>query len=271
MPKKVWNWVGIGCVLALFCASCLSTVESVAASLPQAPKGSTKRPVVTNAEAISALKDALKVGIQSAADRLSARDGYFGDVLVKILLPEEAKPIIDNLKKIPKGRELVDDVVLRLNRAAESAAAEAVPIFTDVIMSMTIADGIKIVKGGNRAATEYLRSRTWNSLRDLYRPKVDAALAKPLIAGVSAKKSWTTLTTAYNRAGQVANSAAALAGKKKPMPPVEVDLATYATEKALEGLFLKVGDEEEKIRKNPLGYASSMIKKVFGALKNGLL
>jgi hypothetical protein len=100
---------------------------------------------------------------------------------------------------------------------------------------------------------------------------VDAALAKPLVSDISAKKSWETLSTSYNKAGTVVNNAARLAGKKDPMPPVTVDLSSYATNRALDGLFLKIGEEEEKIRQNPLGYASGMIQKVFGALKKGLL
>jgi len=248
-------------------ASCLSTLEALAGGYGAAPQKET----ITNADAIAAMKDALKEGISSASGTLSAPDGYFGDAVLKIMLPPEAKPIVDSVGKIPQGQKYIDDVVLRLNRSAEEAAKEVVPIFVDAITGMTVADGFAIIKGHDRSATEYLEAKTRPALLELYRPKVDAALAKPLLMNISAKKSWETLSVSYNKVGQVANAAASLAGKTPPMPAVEVDLATYATNRALDGLFLKIGEEERKIRSNPLAYASSMIKKVFGALKNGLL
>jgi hypothetical protein len=117
--------------------------------------------------------------------------------------------------------------------------------------------------------TEYLKSKTYSKLVSLYKPKVSSALNKPLVLNVSANKAWTNLTTSYNTVGAVPNKAAKLIGQKEPFPEVEVDLATYATEKALDGLFIKIAEEEKNIRANPLDYASSMIKKVFGAVKSG--
>jgi L-alanine-DL-glutamate epimerase-like enolase superfamily enzyme len=267
---KKLNAIAMTALAVLACAalaSCLSTIESALGS----NAAGQKVPAVTNAEAVSALRDALKEGIQSASRQLSAKDGYFGDALLKILLPPEAKPMLDSVGKIPQGQKLIDDVVLRLNRSAEEAAKDVVPIFVDAIQAMTIQDGIAIVKGSERSATEYLESKTRSRLFELYRPKVDAALAKPLAMDVSARKAWETLSSAYNKAGSIANPAARLVGKKEPMPLVTVDLAAYATNKALDGLFAKIGEEEGKIRRDPLGYASAMIKKVFGALKDGLL
>jgi hypothetical protein len=267
--KETFVLTGI-LAIVLSLSSCVTDLESLvdSAGLGLSSPAAVK---VTNEDAIAALKDALKTGISSASAQLSATDGYFGNAALKILLPPEAKPLLDNLAKIPQGQKLIDDVVLRINRSAEDAAKDVVPIFVDAIKQMTIADGIAIVKGGDRAATAYLKEKTRAQLMNLYRPKVAAALAKPLVADISATKSWDVLTGTYNKVGKIPNQAARIAGKKEPMPPVTVDLATYATGKALDGLFLKIGDEEVKIRKNPLDYASSMIKKVFGALKNGLL
>ncbi len=256
-------------VISLTAASCPTTLESVASeALGKNGKKGTK---VTNEDAIAALREALVEGAKSASSTLSAENGYFGNELLKIMLPPEAKPMVNSISKIPQGKKLVNDVVLRLNRSAEEAAKDVVPIFRDAITSMTIGDGIAIVKGGDRAATDYLERKTRARLRDLYRPKVDSALAKPLVMGVSAKESWKTLSTAYNKAGTVANAAARIAGEKEPMPPVNVDLAGYATDKALDGLFHMIAVEEGKIRDNPLKYASNIIQKVFGALKKGLL
>lgn len=256
-------------LLSFTAASCPASLES--AAMDALGQGGRNQPKVTNADAIAALRDALVEGAVSASTILSAKDGYYGNEVLKILLPPEAQPMIDSISKIPRGKALVDDVVLRLNRSAEEAADEVVPIFKDAIMSMTITDGIAIVKGGDRAATDYLENKTRTNLHNLYRPKVDTALSKPLVAGISAKKSWNTLSTAYNKAGTYANTAAKLAGKEEPMPPLEVDLAGYATDKGLDGLFYMIAKEEGKIRENPFAYTSEVIQKVFDALKKGLL
>ena len=260
-------------VLVVFTTvSCLSTLNAVASSVlgsSSSSSSSTKKSAFTNAEAITAMKDALNEGIKSASANLSKKDGYFGNAALKILLPTEAQPILNTLNKIPGGQGLVDDVVLRLNRSAEESAKEVTDIFAQAIKEMTVADGIKIVTGNNTAATEYLKSKTYSKLVALYKPKVSSALNKPLVLNVSANKAWTNLTTSYNSIGAVPNKVAKLAGQKEPFPEVEVDLVTYSTEKALDGLFVKIAEEEKVIRKNPLNYASSMIQKVFGAVKSG--
>lgn len=249
-------------------SSCLSTdLTSFVSSFGNV----TSQEAFTNSEAIEAMKDALVEGITVSASELSTTDGYFGDSALKIFLPEEARVMVDNIGKIPGGQRLVDDVVLRLNRSAEEAAKDVVPIFTDVIKEMTVADGISIVCGGDNAATEYLREKTYDKLYNLYRPKMAGVLEKPLVAGISADKAWTTLSDKYNEIGEPVNFAAEVLGKEAPMPPVEVDLAGYATKKALDGLFVKIAEEEAVIRENPLNYASDMIQKVFGAVKAGLV
>lgn len=254
-------WVGL-------LSSCLSTDLNSFVSLLS---GSSSQEVFTNSEAIEAMKDALVEGITASAGELSSTDGYFGNAALKIFLPEEADVMVENIGKIPGGQRLIDDVVLRLNRSAEEAAKDVVPIFTDVIKGMTVADGISIVCGDDNAATEYLREKTYDRLYDLYRPKMAGVLEKPLVAGISADKAWSTLSDKYNEIGEPVNFAAELLGKEAPMPPVEVDLAGYATKKALDGLFAKIAEEEAVIRENPLNYASDMIQKVFGAVKAGLV
>ncbi len=258
-------------VLVVFTTvSCLSTLNAVASNvLGSSSSSSSKKSAFTNAEAISAMKDALNEGIKSASSNLSKKDGYFGNAALKILLPSEAQPILNTLNKIPGGQSLVDDVVLRLNRSAEESAKEVTAIFSQAIKEMTVSDGIKIVTGNSTAATDYLKSKTYSKLVALYKPKVSSALNKPLVLNISANKAWTNLTTAYNTVGAAPNKVAKLAGKTEPFPEVEVDLATYSTEKALDGLFVKIAEEEKVIRKNPLNYASSMIQKVFGAVKSG--
>lgn len=261
--------VVICCIISIFLTSCLSTdLSTIATALLAGNEDSG--PAFTNTEAISAMKDALVEGITASSSSLSSADGYFGDDALKILLPDEANVMIENIGKIPGGQMLVDDVVLRLNRSAEEAAKEVVPIFANVITEMSVSDGIAIVTGEEDAATQYLKEKTYNQLVDLYRPKISSALSNPLVAGISADSAWTTLTTKYNQVGAPINTAAAIIGKEAPMPEVEVDLATFATEKALDGLFSKIAEEEAVIRDNPMAYASSMIQKVFGAVKQGL-
>ena len=261
--------VVICCIISIFLTSCLSTDLSAIASALLAGEEASG-PAFSNTEAISAMKDALVEGITASSSSLSSTDGYFGDDTLKILLPDEANVMIENIGKIPGGQVLVDDVVLRLNRSAEEAAKEVVPIFANVITEMTVSDGIAIVTGAEDAATQYLKEKTYSQLVDLYRPKISSALANPLVAGISADSAWTTLITKYNQVGAPLNTAAAILGKAAPMPEVEVDLATFATEKALDGLFSKIAEEEAFIRDNPMAYASSMIQKVFGAVKQGL-
>lgn len=251
---------------ALF-ASCVSVLESVASGAFT----SSAQVRITNEDAVAALREALGEGIRAASRSLSKTDGYFGNSLLRILLPPSAQPMLDAVGKIPQGQKLIDDVVLRLNRSAESAAADVVPIFVDAIQSMSIADGIAIVRGGKRAATEFLERQTRPRLAALYQPRIKSALQTPLVMNVSALKAWETLSTTYNRVGTPLNAAARAARRPEPMPAVQVDLARYATERALDGLFHLVGEEEAKIRANPLGYASAMIRKVFGAAKSGRL
>ena len=123
---------------------------------------------LTEAEVIGGLKEALSTGARNSAQRLALENGYYGDDLVKILLPDEAKVIIDNISRIPGGTQLVEDVILRINRAAEDAAKEVTPIFVNSITGMTIKDAFNILNGADYAATQYLRNTTYNDLYSLY-------------------------------------------------------------------------------------------------------
>jgi len=214
---------------------------------------------LTNAEIIGGLKDALLVGTDSAVSRLSIVDGYFKDVAVKILLPPEAKSITDNISKLPGGSKLVDDVILRINRAAEEAAKEAKPIFVNSVREMTIADGLQILKGSDNAATEYFKSKTSAQLSELYRPKIREALNKNLVAGVSTQQSWNELTTNWNK---IAGSPI---GKFASLKTVDVKLEDYLLQKALDGMFLKIADREKDIRNNVNARVTGLLKRVFGA------
>ena len=215
---------------------------------------------LTSFDVSQGLKEALLIGSKQASNILSIEDGFYKDELVKIMLPPEAQTISNNIKKIPRGKDLVDKVVLRLNRAAEDAVVEAAPIFASAISEMTIQDAFGILKGDKNAATLYLKNKSYTKLKELFQPKVKNSLDKKLIADLSTNESWSLLTRNYN---QVANS---FVGQLANMETVNSQLDTYVTNKALDALFIKVAEEELKIRKDPMKRVSSLLKRVFGSL-----
>jgi hypothetical protein len=197
---------------------------------------------LSNDEIISGLKEALNVGTNNASKQLSAVDGFFKDAAIKILMPDEAKKVESKLRGLGMGKQ-VDNAILSMNRAAEDAAREVAPIFMNAIKGMTIGDGVSILKGGDFAATNYLKDKTTASLTEKFRPVIEASLEK-----VNATKYWNTIFSTYN---------------KFSLEKVNPDLTAYVTEKALAGVFHQVGLEEQKIRKDPLARTTDILKKVF--------
>jgi hypothetical protein len=230
------------------CAELLNVLQS-AGTLP-----------LTESEVISGLKEALTTGAKNSAERLAKENGYYGDAAIKIFLPDEAKIIVDNISKIPGGNQLIQDVVLRINRAAEDAARDVAPIFVNSVTQMTIKDAFNILNGADNAATAYLRSTTYNELYALYQPKIQASTEKKIIGNISTKDSWNTLTSKWNT---LANS---IAGKLANLKPVNTDLDAYLTNKALSGMFSKVEIEELKIRKEVSARITPLLQRVFGSL-----
>ena len=205
-------------------------------------KNNSSKTSLTNDEIISGLKEALNVGARNSTNKLSVIDGFFGDAAVKILMPAEAQKAEKTLRSLGMGRQ-VDQAVLSMNRAAEEAAKDAVPIFLSAIKGITIQDGVGILRGGDFAATDYLKGRTTASLTEAFRPIIETALKK-----VDATKHWNAIFSHYN---------------KVSTNKVNPDLTAYVTEKALAGIFYQVGQEEQKIRKDPAARVSDVLKKVF--------
>jgi len=216
-------------VITSGCAELITMLKSVSGPLP-----------LTEAEVVSGLKEALSTGAGNAAGKLSLENGYYGDAALKILLPDEAMVIVDNISRIPGGDKLVEDVVLRINRAAE--------------------DAVGILNGADNAATGYLKNTTYNELYNLYKPKIQASTEKKLIGDISTKNSWETLTSKWNT---MANS---IAGRMANLKPVNTDLDDYLTNKALAGMFSKVETEELKIRKEVSARITPLLRRVFGSL-----
>lgn len=215
--------------------------------------------VATNENA-SGLKEALTVGIANSVSTLNKQNGYFGNQALKIWLPDDAKMLVDNIKYVPGGEKMLNEVVLRLNRAAEDAAVEAKPIFVGAIRNMSIADATGILFGNKNAATTYLRQNTYHQLTAAFQPKISASLDKKLVGNISTTQSWNTLTTAYNK---VANS---IIGQTANLKPVNSNLAGYVTERALDGMFTSLANEEKQIRENPSARVNALLKRVFGQL-----
>lgn len=200
---------------------------------------------LTKAEVAAGLKEALEKGTLEGTNLASQLDGYYKNPQIKIPFPPEAQKVEQKLRQIGLGSE-VDRFVLTLNRAAEEAADEAKPIFLNAIRSMTIDDAWGILKGDNHAATEYLERTTSDQLKAKFQPIISNALNK-----TNATRYYVDLVNAYNKIPFVEH--------------MDPDLDVYATEKAMEGLFYLISQEEEKIRENPAARTTELLRKVFGA------
>lgn len=243
----------VGFILIISIVGC-TELEQIVNSLPDSQTSSGP----TQTEIIKGLKEALSVGTDTAVNSLSALNGYYKDDVVKILLPEEANVIVDNISKIPGGENLVDKVILSINRAAEDASKEAAPIFKQSIRSITISDALGILNGADNAATMYLRETTYNQLFNLYQPKIKSSVNKNLVGNISTADAWNELSGAWNR------FATSMVGKIGGYEPVNINIEDYLTNKALDGLFIKIAEEEKQIRKDPVARVSEILKKVFG-------
>ncbi len=202
----------------------------------------------TNTEITAGLREALELGAKTATGKLSLRDGFLGNALVKVLMPPEAKKVENALRTIGMGN-YVDKAIVAMNRAAEDATNQALPIFVNAIKGMTIQDALGILKGNNDAATQYLKTKTTTQLTAAFKPVISSSLDK-----VNATKYWAEVFDIYN----------ALPTTRTKINP---DLTAYVTERALNGIFLMVAEQEAKIRMNPAEQITDLLKKVFGSKK----
>jgi hypothetical protein len=217
-------------------------LEDFMRSLGGTPKSS---PSSTDENTTAAgLKEALAVGTENAVKSLSRPDGYFGNELVKILMPEKLQNVADVLRQVGFERQ-VDEFVLSMNRAAEKAAPEAASIFGNAIREMTFDDARKILAGGDTSATDFFREKTHDRLYAAFKPVISSSMDK-----VGTTRSYKDMI-----------------GKYESLPFMgsqSFDLDHYVTNKALDGLFLVVGQEERKIRTDPAARVTDLLKTVFG-------
>lgn len=216
-------------------------------ALKDVKKTLSKEQPLTAAQVSDGLKEALVKSISTGSDLLSQVDGYFKNPEVKIPFPPDAKKMEERLRGMGMGKD-IDNFVLTLNRGAEDAAKGAKPIFVEAIKQMTIDDAWSILKGQPDAATQYLKKTTTLQLKDKFKPVIKTSLDK-----VNATKYYSDLVKAYDK----------IPFTKK----VNSDLNEYATDLAIQGLFVMIAREEKSIRENPLERTSDLLKKVFSNQK----
>lgn len=198
---------------------------------------------LTTTEVTKGLKEALTQGTNKSANLVSQIDGYFKNPEIKIPFPPDVQLVETKMRALGMGAQ-VDEFVLSVNRAAEDAAKQAAPIFVSAIQKMTIEDAFGILKGAPDAATQYLQRTTTPQLKEKFTPVVKNSLVK-----VNATKYYSDLVNYYNRIPFVTK--------------VNPDLTAYATDKAIQGLFVMIAKEEKTIRKDPVARTTDLLKKVF--------
>jgi len=201
---------------------------------------------VSNTEATGGLKEALIQGAGKAVSKLGAVDGFMGNPQVKIPLPDALKKAEKTMRVLGMGKQ-ADELVLRMNRAAEAAVPEAKTLLVDAVKQMSVTDAKNILTGGDDAATQYFKKTT------------SAPMAAKFLPIVKKATEDVQLAQQYNKFAQT--------GMKYGLVKKEqANLEEYVTQKALDGVYLMMAAEEKAIRENPMGQASSLLKKVFGAL-----
>ena len=222
-------------VLVVFQLSACAELQQVVNQLPN--RG------ITNSQIAGGLKEALNNGITNQVSTLAIKDGFLKNELVKIMLPQELQKVDNTLRKIGLSK-LADEGLKVLNRAAEDAVGEAIPIFIDAIKGMTFADAKNILLGDNNAATSYLKGKTTDALYQKFNPIINNSFQK-----VGADKIWSNLITKYNNLPLTKD--------------VNPDLTDYVTGEALKGVYTMVEIEERNIREKVSSRTSDLLKRVF--------
>ncbi len=255
---------------------------------------------VSNGKSIdvaSGLKAALKLGIETAATNLSKKDGFLADAAVRIGLPEEALTAFNAVQSISQNATFnsilnatgvsipsMETIVTLFNRAAENAAPKSVDIFTNAITNISIADAEQILFGEDNAATAYLKDNTQSQLQNAFIPSIATSLSAVKIANMTPSDAWNTYASYNNKLVELLDNSAVKTGleiarmtgvlkdeyfeKIRNLSEVKGDLSEYVTNKALDGLFLKVSEKEADIRHNASARVSDVLQSVFGRLDN---
>lgn len=205
---------------------------------------------LTSGDVVDGLKEALRVSSDTSVATLNKNDGYFANLAVKILLPPEAAAVESTLRMVPGiGNTVVDELILKINRAAEQAANAAGPIFYNAITNITFNDAMNILNGPNDAATQYLKAQTYTQLKEAFTPPIEDALS-----AVGAQQLWYQVTSTYNSYNDILGQ-----------PDIPDNLASHTTSKGLDGLFHIVAIEEGKIRNDINHRVNDLLQRVFGS------
>jgi hypothetical protein len=193
---------------------------------------------------VAGLKEALRVGTERTVAKTSQPGGYLRNPGIRIEIPEKLQGMADALRTVGMGAQ-VDRFEAKMNEAAELAAREAAPVFLDAIRQMTIADAKQILEGGDTAATDYFREKTSQALKSRYTPVIESQMSK-----LGVVKMYSDLQSRYNAIPFV--------------PKVTESLEDYVSDQALDGLFAVLGQEEKKIREDPVARTTDLLRQVFG-------
>lgn len=218
----------------------------VTSAAPALAQSEQTRERLTQRDALAGLRTALERGARAAVAELGRTDGFLGNPQVRIPLPESLERGERLARRLGYSKE-VDELVVAMNRAAEAAVPEARRLLVDAVKRMSVQDAKAVLTGGDTAATEYFRRSSHQALHDRFLPIVKSATEKVGVA---------------QHYREFARPAAALGLIKTD----HADLDEYVTLKALDGLYFVLGEEEKKIRKDPAGTGSAILRKVFGAL-----
>ncbi len=202
---------------------------------------------ISNQDAVAGLKEALTRGSQAAIQQLGKENGFFGNDRLRIPLPESLQKVESAMRRLGMGKQ-ADELILRMNRAAEAAMPEARALLAGAVKQMSVQDAKGILTGGDDAATQYFKRTTSEPLAQKFLPIIRKATEKVQLA-----ERYNAFAQTGSRFGLIREE--------------DAQLESYITRKALDGLFLMIAEEEKKIRADPIGSTSSLIKKVFGSLK----
>jgi RNA binding exosome subunit len=237
MKRAVWLvlMVFVFCTTAAYAGLLDTVIKGIGTQAGEGPNNDT---------VISGLKEALSIGTEKAVKNVSQTDGYFGNEIIKVLMPEKIQTVAEVLSKVGYQKE-VDEFILSMNRAAEKAAPKAASFFVGAIKEMSVEDARGILDGGDTAATEFFRKKTHDKIYEAFKPIISTSMNE-----VGATSSYKNMMSKYESIPF--------------MDKKSLDLDHYVTNKSLDGLFYMVGQEEKKIRTDPAARVTDLLKSVFG-------
>ncbi|MBQ0736335.1 DUF4197 domain-containing protein [Aquimarina celericrescens] len=232
-------------ICTLIILSSCAELQQVVNNLPQTTGGGFG---ISNTDIANGLRQALDNGIDKQVTKLTQKDGFYRNQLVKILLPQELQKVDKTLRDVGLSK-LADEGLKILNRAAEDAVKEATPIFVNAVKEITFTDARQILLGNNNAATTYLKNKTNNALYAKFNPVINRSFSK-----VGADKIWSNIINKYNALPLTSN--------------VNPDLTDYVTQEALKGVYTMIAVEEKQIRTKLSSRTTDLLRRVFALQDN---